>query len=653
MSAIYGAIDLNRNAIDKDLPARFDAGYTKCKIDKNNSLLKDNVYMHCGVQYFYPRAKAERLPIYDEESNVYITADCVIDNRKTLIPELLLDDRAADGDIILAAYKKWGKSCAEHLQGLFAFVIYDATKNEVYAATDQFSQRCLFYHVRDGVFYFSTLFFPIPEATKLKFEENERWLVDAISLRGPVLITEPKETALVDVYKIVCGTYITADAADNSSEIKLCESRYYNPNETVPTDWSITLEQSEKMIKDTVAGVIEDILQEQNDVTAMLSSGLDSSTVACNAAIILGKRGGKVYSYTSVPDKDAGLKDTKFAVYDETEGVMTICKQYPNIIPEFVDCKGRCYLPEAEKMVDIWELPCKAQQNAVWIDEICKRVSEKGYRIILNGSTGNCTFSAGNYFNTMYYYLTRLRLRDAYGVLGAFKNLGVSRKRVIKMMIDNFRDYFKWYRNPKMRDYYAENVTRKEVGERFDYSRRIGKRMHFYPFSTMKEMRKTFYFIDSYAQIGEVETKYSLEYGVVQRDPTRTVSLVEMCFKIPIYCYANKDYDRRLLRVGMKGIVPDEILTNVMQRGRQGGDNVYRAGLVWDTIKAKWIERVFTNDVLAYLDKEKLESLLKNYKNGITEAEFIKAIFAADLYSFAIFLSKLRNISNISDRKLV
>nr|WP_297705725.1 asparagine synthase-related protein [uncultured Butyrivibrio sp.] len=642
MSAIYGAIDLNRNAIDKDLPARFDAGYTKCKIDKNNSLLRDNVYMHCGVQYFYPRAKAERLPIYDEESNVYITADCVIDNRKTLIPELLLDDRAADGDIILAAYKKWGKDCSEHLRGLFAFVIYDAAKNEVYAATDQFSQRCLFYHLRDGVFYFSTLFFPIPEATKLKFKENERWLVDEITLRGPVMITEPKETALIDVYKIVCGTYITANVPENSSEIKLGETRYYNPNDTVPTDWSITLEQSEKMIKETVAGVMEDILQEQIDVATMMSSGLDSSTVSCNAAIILGKRGGKIYSYTSVPDKDAGLKNTKYTIYDETEGVKAICKQYPNIIPEFVDSKGRSFLTETEEFVDAWELPCKSQQNAVWIDEIYKKVSDSGQKILLSGSTGNCTFSAGSYLDTIYYYLTKLRVKDAYDVLGAFKSIGISRKKEVKLMLKRLYQYFRWNFDYKLKDCYSDNATRKDIGEKYSLSKRFVKILHYFPFQTTKTMREAFYLINSYAQIGEVETKDSLHYGVIDRDPTRTVALVDMCFKIPILCYANKDYDRRLLRAGMRGIVPDEILNNITQRGKQSGDNVYRVGVVWDKIRDKWVDRVFNNEILLYLDKKKLESLLKDYDLGIEKANYDNVLVLSEIYSFAIYLDKIK-----------
>lgn len=641
MSAIYGAIDLNRNAIDKDLPARFDAGYTKCKIDKNNSLLKDNVYMHCGVQYFYPRAKAEKLPFYDEESNIYITADCVIDNRKELLPELGLEATAPDGDIIFAAYKKWGKECCKHLQGLFSFVIYDAGKNEIFAAVDQFAQRCLFYHVRDGVFYFSTLFFPIPEATGLKFEENERWLVDTVSLRSPVMMTEPKETAIVGILKVVSGTQITVNIEDNH-ELQVREIRYYDPYNTIPTDWSITREQSLEMVRKELTEAVERIVEEQDKVAAQLSSGLDSSSVACTAARILEKKGKKLYSFTSVPLKEANLEKDGYLVYDETEGVKKICNAYSNIEPTFVECNGRDYLFEAEDIIDIWEMPCKSQQNAVWGDEIDLLAVEKECTILLTGATGNCTLSAGNCWDVALYYLKHLNIIKAYHMFDSVKKVGASRKRMVKALIRTWLDYYLWYFKPGEQDYYKRNATRKDVGEKFNLLERFQKNnMHFYPFHGMNRMRKDMYMVLANAQMGEIETKESLRYGVLQRDPMRTVPVINMCFSFPITCFASDDYDRRLIRVGMRGIVPDEIISDMAHRGRQSGDSRYRMAKDWPNKVEDIRKKLYGSNAMRYLDIDKVDLLLGRIGDDLDKAENDDLLLIMDLYSFGIYLEIL------------
>ena len=642
MSAIYGVIDLNGNSINAELPAKLDSGYKKCKIDRYGRLSDSNVFMACGIQYFYPRAERERLPIYDADKDIFLTADCIIDNRKKLIEELALEASVPDGDIIFEAYKKWGKECASHLEGLYSFVIYDRAQNEIYAAADQFSQRCLFYHVRDGVFYFSTLFFPLVENLGLSFEENERWLVDTVSIRSPLIVTEPKETSFKEVYKLVAGEYITV----RNSVVK--ETRYFDPKKTEKTDWTITLEQSEKMVRETVAKALEDILQEQENVSAQLSAGLDSSTVACNAAIILNKRGGKVYSYTSVPMKDAGLKDSKYVIVDETEGVKEICRAYDNIIPTFVGAEDRNFLLETENIIDAWELPCKSQNNAIWLDEIYKIAAGNGQRVLLSGATGNTTFSAGSYTDIIYYYAVRFRFISAYRVLSVFDSLGIPKKRIVKGMVKDIINYYKWYFDPDMRDCYKNTVTQKQVGEKYHLTKRFNKTInHFFPFYNMKRMRRAYYLINSYSQMGEYETKGSLLYGIITRDPTRTVSMVKMCYKMPIYCYANKDLDRRLIRVGMKGIVPDSIISNVLQRGRQSADNTYKVGLAWDRVREDWEKMVLQPCVLEYIDREKVEKLLQEYDQGIDEAKPLDVLLLSDLYSFAMYLSRLRKIEKI------
>jgi len=69
----------------------------------------------------------EQLPCTDQKFMLTVTADARIDNRQELFKQLSLDieETVPYSRLILAAYKKWGEQCANHLLGDFSFVVWD------------------------------------------------------------------------------------------------------------------------------------------------------------------------------------------------------------------------------------------------------------------------------------------------------------------------------------------------------------------------------------------------------------------------------------------------------------------------------------------------------------------------------------------------
>lgn len=90
-----------------------------------------------------PESVDEGQPVADGDSGLVITADARIDNREALIASLAAGRGASDADLILRAYGRWGTDCAAHLEGDFAFVIWDGRLRRVYAARDQSGVRSL------------------------------------------------------------------------------------------------------------------------------------------------------------------------------------------------------------------------------------------------------------------------------------------------------------------------------------------------------------------------------------------------------------------------------------------------------------------------------------------------------------------------------
>lgn len=62
----------------------------------------------------------------------------------------------ADTEVILAAYREWGKDCPKQLEGMFSFVLYDGRRHILFGARDRTGEKPLFYSLRNGTFSFAS-----------------------------------------------------------------------------------------------------------------------------------------------------------------------------------------------------------------------------------------------------------------------------------------------------------------------------------------------------------------------------------------------------------------------------------------------------------------------------------------------------------------
>ena len=124
---------------------------------------------HCALNTT-PEALADQQPLIDEAVGLCITFDGRIDNREEL--KTLLDINGSDlisvsdPRLVLAAYRKWGEACPEHLLGDFAFAIWDERQRRLFCARD-------FLGVRPS----STRWWEIPSSARQRFGRSLRYLV--------------------------------------------------------------------------------------------------------------------------------------------------------------------------------------------------------------------------------------------------------------------------------------------------------------------------------------------------------------------------------------------------------------------------------------------------------------------------------------------
>jgi asparagine synthase (glutamine-hydrolysing) len=68
-----------------------------------------------------------------------------VELRRELEAEGVAFHTHSDTEVLLAAYRRWGPDCLPRLNGMFAFVIWDEARQEIFVARDRFGEKPLFH----------------------------------------------------------------------------------------------------------------------------------------------------------------------------------------------------------------------------------------------------------------------------------------------------------------------------------------------------------------------------------------------------------------------------------------------------------------------------------------------------------------------------
>lgn len=99
-------------------------------------------------------------PMVDVAANLTIVFNGEIYNYQDLRNELLAKGHcfrsSSDTEVILEAYREWGRDCLARFNGMFAFALYDAERQLVFFARDRAGEKPLFYSVTGGEIRFAS-----------------------------------------------------------------------------------------------------------------------------------------------------------------------------------------------------------------------------------------------------------------------------------------------------------------------------------------------------------------------------------------------------------------------------------------------------------------------------------------------------------------
>ncbi len=178
----------------------------------------------------------------------------------------------SDTEVVLKSFASWGKECVDRFIGMFAFVIYDHKKQELYACRDRLGVKPLFYYFDGDILIFGSELKPLMKHPSFRKEIN----FDAMQLYfqygyvpGPLCIFEQTN-------KLEPGTWLTFSIETK----KISISKY----------WEITDYYSKPILNIRYEDAVDEVhyllqssckyrMVADVPVGLFLSGGYDSSTV--------------------------------------------------------------------------------------------------------------------------------------------------------------------------------------------------------------------------------------------------------------------------------------------------------------------------------------------------------------------------------------
>ncbi len=387
MSAIFGIFQRTGQPAERQHLERMSTALADFGRDGGGIWVSGAVGLGQRQMAFTPEDRFERQPLADSQENLVLVCDGRIDNRPELQAELDLPAAAGttpDSEYVLCAYQKWGRGCAAHLVGVFAFALWDAQRQELFLARSPISAPALVYFETSEVLAFASMPRGLHALPFIPRVLNERKIAGILTRLGG----EPNATLYQDINILPTGQWMAVSAGLVET---VC---YWQP------DLECTLRYADEQeylreFRRLLERAVSDALRRPVGTGAgvMLSGGLDSASIGAIAARQMANQGRKLATFTEAPREgfDGAIVPGRYA--DETALVKTLAGLYPNIEMQVLRTPGGFFLDEIENLFRYLEMPFTNTSNRVWYEAILQTAAHQGVHSVLGGEIGNLTIS--------------------------------------------------------------------------------------------------------------------------------------------------------------------------------------------------------------------------------------------------------------------
>ncbi|MBM7586483.1 asparagine synthase (glutamine-hydrolyzing) [Bacillus pakistanensis] len=209
------------------------------------------------------------------------------DIRKILLTKGYSFSGHSDTEVLLASYIEWREECVDHLNGIFAFAVWDSEKEHVFIGRDRLGVKPLFYSEKKGGLLFGSEIKSLLAHPDVKAEVDREGLSEILGL-GPS--RSPGNGVFKGIAELRPGHALTF----SRNGLKIW--RYWNVESKRHED---TFEETVENVRFLLSDSITRQLVSDVPLCTFLSGGVDSSAITGIAANTYKREGkGRLHTYS-------------------------------------------------------------------------------------------------------------------------------------------------------------------------------------------------------------------------------------------------------------------------------------------------------------------------------------------------------------------
>lgn len=320
---------------------------------------------------------AGRQPMVTSDGRFVVTYNGEIYNHLELRAELeALGQRFhshSDTEVLLAAYRVWGRDCVRRFRGMFAFALWDTVERNLFMGRDRCGEKPLFYW-RDG--------------SRVVFASELKALLPLLETRPPLdvsavdmylhyqFVPEPY-TLLQGVHKLPAAhTLVLSDKDWSAAPV-----RYWDVEHAADPDLSVPDDEPGRLalIRDSLDEAVRMTLRADVPVAVALSGGIDSGAIAALAQ-----------KHTPEPMHAFCVGYPGRPPYDEREQARALAESLGMIVHE-VELPVDSFVSFFPDLVRIMDEPI-ADPAAFGHFSVPKAAADAGIKVLLSGIGGDELF---------------------------------------------------------------------------------------------------------------------------------------------------------------------------------------------------------------------------------------------------------------------
>jgi asparagine synthase (glutamine-hydrolysing) len=488
----------------------------------------------------------------------------------------------SDTEVLLHTYLEWGEDCVRHLNGIFAFAIWDEAEQKLFLGRDHLGVKPLFYTERGSAVLFASEIKALLAHPAVKPELDQDGLAEIFGM-GPM------RTPGVGVYKDVKEVRAGHTVVFTREGKRI--TRYWELKSKPHTDdVETTAERIREILEDTVRRqLISDM-----PLVAMLSGGLDSSGLTAIAGKELSREGKTLHTYSL----DFVGSDRDF---QEDLLHRDLDQPWVERVSEHVKTEHHTIVLDADELLEHMLVPLRAR-DLPGIGEmetslyLLFREMKKDATVALSGESADEVFSGYPWFHQEEFLNART---FPWLVSTGFISKVMSPEALEKARPDEYvtaRYEEAIAEVPALPGETALEARQREMSYLFI--------TRFLPFMLDRKDRTSSY------------------VGFEVRVPFCDYRLVEYLFNVPYKMKTVDNIEKGILRRALKGYLPDDVLYR-----RKSAYPTAQNPNYFQAVK-RWMKEILTDansPILPLIDKKKVEAVIDG-KTDLNDGRITKLL---------------------------